>query len=164
MHVYRMWRKGSINEKTEKEKCKRRINYVLWCDDDGEKRRIMWSLVEKPATITANLPHVSLFREEEVLWKGWSLFSAMSTECHCSLADDHHCRLASLAAVWHRLAVIREQRVLTCRERLVEGTDVHCTWLGMAVPDHKGRVRVEPWDELHRCMVYEMMGENCSLN
>jgi len=36
-----MWRKGSINEKTEKEKCKRRINYVLWCDDDGEKRRIV---------------------------------------------------------------------------------------------------------------------------
>lgn len=41
MHVYRMWRKGSINEKMEKEKCKRRISYVLWCYDDGEKRRIV---------------------------------------------------------------------------------------------------------------------------
>ena len=118
----------------------------------------MWSLVEEPATVTANLPHLSLFCEEKVLRKVWSLFSAMSAELHCSLADDHHCRLAGLAAVWHRLAVIREQRVLTCRKWLVEGADVHCTWLGMAIPYHKGCIGVEPWDKLDA-----RMGENCSL-
>lgn len=49
----------------------------------------------------------------------------MSTIPHYTLADYHHIGLPSLAAVHHRLAVIREQGVLAGGEGLVECADVH---------------------------------------